>query len=80
MKPRVISRMRHMRFSIAILLTAGVTACSNSPLGPDGGAASMRVSASAVTATSLGQSVAIQAERPMVKVGKMMWKAIVNAN
>jgi hypothetical protein len=51
-----------MRFAIAILLTAGVTACSNSPLGPDGGAASMRVSASAVTATSLGQSVAIQAE------------------
>ncbi len=30
--------------------------------------------------THMMSSVAIQADSPMVKAGKMMWKAMVNAN
>ena len=61
MKPNFTSHVRHMRFAIAVLSAAGLAACSNSPLGPNDGAASMRVDASAVTATALGQSITIQA-------------------
>ena len=57
MKPNVTS---YMRFSIAAL-SMMLAACSSSPVGPHDDAASVRVSASAVTATALGQSVAVQA-------------------
>ncbi len=62
MKPTIIPPMKHMRFVIAGLATAMLAACSSdSPVAPGGGHASMRVSASAVSATVLGQSVTIQA-------------------
>ena len=62
MKPNIISPVRHMRFVIAGLTAVVLTACSSdSPVAPGDGAASMHVDASAVTATVLGESVAIQA-------------------
>jgi hypothetical protein len=60
MKPKPTLR-DYMRFFISVLSIASLAACSNSPLGPNEHAASMHVSASAVTATALGQSVQIQA-------------------
>jgi len=62
MKPTISASMRHMRFVIAGLITMMLAACSSdSPVAPIGGAASMHVNAGAVTATVLGQNVAIQA-------------------
>lgn len=62
MKPTITSPVRHMRFVIAGLAAAMLTACSSdSPAGPGDGPASMHVNANAVTATVLGQTVAIQA-------------------
>jgi hypothetical protein len=61
MKPNTTSHTGHMRFSIAALLTALLAACSDSPIGPKDGGSSIHVSASAMTATSLGQSITIQA-------------------
>ena len=60
MKPTITSQ-DYMRFLIGALTAAMLTACSNSPLGPREHAASMHVNASAVAATSLGQTVLIQA-------------------
>jgi hypothetical protein len=50
-----------MRFAIAVVSTTILAACSDSTVGPKEGAASMRLSASAMTATALGQNVTIQA-------------------
>lgn len=61
MKPSSASRTSYVRFSIAVLSTALLSACSDSPVGPNDGGSSIHVSASAVTATSLGQSISIQA-------------------
>lgn len=62
MQPTISISMRNMRFLIAGCVTVILSACSgDSPVAPIGGAASMHVNASAVTATVLGQNVAVQA-------------------
>ena len=61
MKPNVTANTRHMRFGIAVLSTAFLAACSDSPLGPSSGETSIHVSASAMTATSLGQTISVEA-------------------
>src|SRR5689334_24290468 len=57
MKPNTTS---HMRFSIAVL-SMTLAACSSSTTGPKVDAASVQVSAGAVTATVLGQTLTVQA-------------------
>jgi hypothetical protein len=58
MKPNVSS---YMRFTIAVLSTVLAACSSASPVGPKDDAAAIRVSASSMTATALGQSVTVQA-------------------
>ena len=62
MKPTITLPRCHMRFVIAALSMVTLAACSDSTTGPaSSNATSIQVSATAVTATAIGQSVAIQA-------------------
>jgi len=61
----VIAAGRAVGTSLAYIVAGasalGLAACSNSPFGPDDQHASMQVNASALTATTLGQTVVIDA-------------------
>lgn len=57
----VTARPARLRALVAALAVVVLGACSESPLGPDDGRATMRVGAAAMSATALGESVVIEA-------------------
>ena len=75
----VTTNAGHMRVGIVILSTMLLAACGDSPTAPGGGGTSIHVSASAMSATSLGQTISIEtsivdgAGKPVVS-GPIRWE------